>query len=300
MTRIEWTDESWNPVVGCTPVSPGCAHCYAQTMALRLQAMGVRGYDGEIDDRGHWTGKINLIDEALEKPLHWREPRMVFVNSMSDLFHESVPFEFIDRVFAVMALCPQHTFQVLTKRPERMLSYLTRRERNRGFIGNPRGIGDPPEWAYKDPCDKVYSIVRQTQKHAPLTWPLPNVWLGVSCENQEQADKRILILLECPAAVRFVSAEPLLERIDFAYTCFNGADSFGTMPGIDWVICGGESGPNARPMDEDWVRDIRDQCVSAGVAFFYKQKVERGRKIGLPELDGKVWSQFPGGREGEG
>ncbi|NLX99449.1 MAG: DUF5131 family protein, partial [Rhodopirellula sp.] len=226
-TKIEWTDETWNPVVGCQKVSEGCQNCYAEKMARRLACMGKKKYmpvvhwvnDGQPS---HWTGAIQTDEAALLVPQRWKNPRRVFVVSMGDLFYEGVPFEFIDRVFAVMALCPQHTFQVLTKRPERMREYLT-------YEGRAAAISEAARWLCADDIvgashiDHPDSLMRRYPV-GPLTdgipefgwrwfinpWPLPNVWLGVTAENQEQADKRIPALLQTPAAKRFVSIEPML------------------------------------------------------------------------------------------
>lgn len=227
MTKIEWTDETWNPIAGCTKVSPGCTNCYAEKMARRLQAMGLPLYDGTVSATGHWTGIVNLASQAtLEMPLRWKKPRRVFVNSMSDLFHPAVPDIWIDRIFDVMQQAPQHTFQVLTKRPERMAEYVNRR------------------WSL----------------------PAPNIWLGTSVENQATANERIPWLVETLAAVRFLSMEPLLGPVwlDHLYV-------LQPRPLIEWVIVGGESGPGARPMHPDWVRDLRDECIDADVPFFFKQ-----------------------------
>lgn len=275
-SSIEWTDATWNPIAGCSKVSAGCKNCYAERMAKRLIAMGKEKYVGTVDAQGRWTGKINFDEAALVAPLRWKKPRMVFVNSMSDLFHEAVPDKFIDRVFAVMALCPQHTFQVLTKRPERMAVYLAE------LAVGPRVL-ERIEWTGA-------KMVEDGDRFHVDQWPLPNVWLGGSVENQEQADKRIPKLLECPAAVRFLSCEPLLGavRVDDIYhygailkplvglRWEQRADGFHLFPKargpkIDWVICGGESGPNARPMHPDWARGLRDQCQAAEVRFFFKQ-----------------------------
>lgn len=276
MTRIEWTDATWNPVVGCTPVSSGCANCYAANFASRFGAVwpGVAAH-------GKWTGKVLLRPEVLDVPLRWRKPRRVFVCSMSDLFHERVPFEFIDRVFAVMALCPQHTFQVLTKRPERAAEYLAR--------------GGDGIWSAA--CDIDLDKVRPETDPG---WPLRNVWLGTSCENQATADERIPHLLRCPAAVRFISCEPLLSEIDLSgymsgpYVGLPGDVVYPNWnAGIDWVIVGGESGPKARPCYDDWIMSIRDQCRAAGVPVFIKQlgsapmKADGGSLDGWPE-DGSV------------
>lgn len=274
MSNIEWTDKTWNPVVGCTPVSPGCLNCYAARMAMRLETMGVPGYQRSDEGiriaevrggRSVFTGDVRTLDHRLTEPLKWRKPRMVFVNSQSDLFHESVPFEFIDRVFAVMALCPQHTFQVLTKRPERMREYVTR-------------DGDHPTRRVRD---ATYQFDKAAYERLDLSgdgWPLPNVWLGVSVEDQARADERIPVLMQCPAAVRFLSCEPLLGPVDMS-AFFGGA--YVGMPGdvvhpnynfgIGWVIVGGESGPKARSCDVAWIRSIVKRCKAAGVACFVKQ-----------------------------
>ncbi len=225
MTKIEWTDEVWNPVTGCTKISPGCKNCYAERMAKRLQAMGSPLYKNGF--------KVTLHPSALEKPLHWKKPKMIFVNSMSDLFHDDVPDEFIIKIFLIMEKAKRHTFQILTKRPERMQLILN------GLMSRPPFL--------------------------PPFYPLPNVWLGVSIENQETADERIPQLLRTPAAVHFISAEPLLDPVDLRFPKSKN-------PNQDtWVICGGESGPKARPMNPEWVRSLRDQCKDAGVPFFFKQ-----------------------------
>lgn len=296
-TSIEWTDVTWNPVRGCSRVSEGCRNCYAERMASRFSGQG-KPFHGFADPsrsrmlkpRGHWTGRVELIPEKLDEPLRWRKPRRVFVNSMSDLFHEALPDEAIDRVFAVMALAPQHTFQILTKRPERMLAYMS---------GDARlAIAEAIELRHWAPETHDDFDARDVE---PLeAWPLPNVWLGVSCEDQRTAEERIPLLLQTPAAVRFVSLEPLLGPIadlagflrrvcarcgvwadecvcEFAVRQFERGDRAarvaerGTRPGLDWVIVGGESGPGARPCDVAWVRSIRDQCKAAGVPCFVKQ-----------------------------
>ena len=229
-TKIEWCEETWNPVTGCTAVSAGCEHCYAKRMANRL-----RGRYGYPQDEPF---KVTLHPGRLDKPLHWKKPRHIFVCSMGDLFHRDVPFEFIDRVWTIMLRSPDHTFLVLTKRPERMMEFWEE-------------LG-----CYYD--DGV----------------LPNLWLGVSVENQKTADERIPILLQIPAAVRFVSVEPMLgpvDLIDHLPDWDMPGDSPEYTTGLDWVICGGESGPGARPMHPDWARQLRDDCVAAGVPFFFKQ-----------------------------
>jgi protein gp37 len=220
MTKIEWTDRVWNPVTGCTKVSAGCKNCYAERMAKRLKAMGQPRYKNGF--------RVSMHKDILYLPLRWKKPRMIFVNSMSDLFHEDVPDKFIVKVFETMAKSKQHTFQILTKRPERMVTFF----------------------------EKLF--------YMPII-PLSNVWIGVSIENQETADERIPQLLATPAAVHFISAEPLLGQINLRFPQSKN-------PNQDvWVICGGESGPNARPMHPEWVKSMRDQCQASGVPFFFKQ-----------------------------
>ena len=230
-SSIEWTETTWNPVTGCTKISDGCKHCYAERMATRLQAMGVEKYRNGFD--------LTVHESALDAPLRWKKPRLVFVNSMSDLFHDSVPAAFIRSVFRVMNQASQHTFQVLTKRPARVMEL------------------DPG-----------------------LIWP-PNIWMGTSIESKEWID-RLARLKKSNAHTKFLSLEPLLGPLP-------GLD----LAGIDWVIVGGESGPGARPMKADWVREIRDNCLRSGVPFFFKQwggvfKKQKGRL-----LDNKTWDQMP-------
>ena len=286
-TDIEWTNETWNVATGCSRVSDGCDNCYAMRQARRFDGMG-HGYDGTTRNKDgvDWTGQINLHPDRLEEPLRWQKPRRVFVCSMGDLFHPAVSFDFIDRVFAVMALAKEHTFQVLTKRPERMLNYLS----DCNHVGV--GLGDRIS-------NGIAAAADVPPKEIRARWPLPNLWLGTSCENQETADERIPHLLKCPAAIHFLSAEPLLGSIDLNNVEASAAQLFGdsevlatgeSLPapemaetfntlgdqsefpmGLDWVIAGGESGHGARPMHPDWVRSLRDQCADAGVAFFFKQ-----------------------------
>lgn len=262
-SNIEWTESTWNPVVGCAKVSEGCRHCYAMRVAHRLAAMGQKRYKGLTEKRSsgvEWNGTVRTVPAALDIPLskEWKKPRRIFVNSMSDLFHPDVSFDFIDRVFAVMALCPQHTFQILTKRPERMLEYLT------SHTGNIER-----KMMVQAGTVEITGNVLQP----PPSWPLPNVWLGVSVENQATADERIPILLQVPAAVRWLSMEPLLGPVDIkVYLGDLPEDADGpAQSGIDWVVVGGESGHKARPMHPDWVRSLRDQCTAAAVPFFFKQ-----------------------------
>ncbi len=281
-TKIGWVKnadgthgETWNPVVGCSHVSPGCDNCYAERMAGRLERMGSLDYAG-LTRGGKWTGDVRYRIDRLPAPLYWRKPRTIFVCSMSDLFHPAVPFTFVDQVFSIMRSCPQHTFQVLTKRPERMR-----------------------RWYELTPLAKI----------CRPTWPLPNVWIGTTCEDQKRADERIPDLVATPAVIRFVSLEPMLGPVDLdrwidpigqdlcgecgSGEC-NGVDknaikyddhgdgicgecgaprevfSYG-VPLIDQVIAGGETGAGARPCHPYWVRLPRDQCQESGVRFFFKQ-----------------------------
>jgi len=289
-TGIEWTDATWNPVTGCTEVSPGCDHCYAKTFAERW-----RGIPGHHFERGF---DVQLRPDKLELPLRWRRPRRIFVNSMSDLFHDAVPDDYIAKVFAVMAVACDHTFQVLTKRHGRMKSLLSGdfRDQVAEEITDMMARAKPPGryWpvTFDRTTDDGWNI------WGPSIWPLPNVWLGVSAENQQWADIRIPALIETPAAIRFVSAEPLLGPIDLnpewlappigcalwdrepttedhaalaevARAAVRAA--FSAHPFIDWLIVGGESGHSARRMEWDWATALRDQCAAAGVAFHFKQ-----------------------------
>jgi protein gp37 len=286
-SSIEWTSATWTPVKGCSRASAGCDNCYAVTMTHRLEAMGQKKYAGltVLNKRGqrHFNGVVRCDYEALTAPLRWKKPTKIFVSSMSDMFHKDVPFEFIDRVFAVMALCPQHTFQMLTKRPERMAEYLASKRQTRALVGS--SILDVPG--------------RWGGHHHPIEmrgWPLPNVWLGTSVEDQAAADDRIPHLLRCPAAVSFLSLEPLIGPVDLSRLIYcqacngnghvGGGIDFETgcgAPGdycpqncqgrafIDWIIVGGESGPRARPVNLEWIRSIVQQCKAAGVSCFVKQ-----------------------------
>jgi protein gp37 len=283
-SSIEWTDTTWNPTTGCNRVSPGCDHCYAMTLAKRLKAMGSAKYQTDGDPRTSGPGfGVAVHPDSLDAPLHWRKPRRVFVNSMSDLFHDKVPTEFIAQVFAVMALAPQHTFQVLTKRHARMRSVLS----NDLFF---ELVGDEVE--------------KRATDDWRVQWPLPNVWIGVSVETQQWADIRVPALLGTPAAVRFLSCEPLLGPIDLHFCGgvdalwpdWSGGPGGGTgapHPIVDWVIAGGESGDDARPVDAGWIRWIRDQCDEAEVPFLFKQWGGRTPKAGGRELDGRTWDEYP-------
>lgn len=265
-TSIEWTDRTWNPVRGCSVISQGCVNCYAMKQAHRFSGEG-KSYEGltKLTKAGpQWTGAVQLVREHLGDPIRWKRPQRVFVNSMSDLFHEAVPDNYIEQVFAVMSIAERHTFQVLTKRPERMAAW--------------------------------FSVIAQydTEWARRVCAGLPNVWLGVSVEDQQRADERIPQLLSTPAAVRFISAEPLLGPVDLRrfmpvplFYCGRcgkekrrpwcepcGTDNntpTNELVGLSWVIVGGESGPGARPFDVAWARALVHQCKSAGVAVFVKQ-----------------------------
>jgi protein gp37 len=299
---IAWTDETWNPIRGCSKVSAGCENCYAEKMAARFAWPGTVGGEGGsgldpepsgpfadvINGSGKWNGHVEVLPNVLRRPESWRRPRRVFVNSMSDLFHDKVPDAFIARVFSVMGGTPQHTYQILTKRPERALKM---------FSGT--------AWA-------AYET-------------LSNVWIGVSVENQEAAEQRIPLLLQMPAAVRFASCEPLIGPVDLHNVGGKRATAFQMINKrprrLDWVICGGESGDDARPMHPDWARGLRDQCAGAGVPFMFKQwgtwrpgttpanpnaksatirvfiggqtMIKVGKKAAGRTLDGRTWDEFP-------
>jgi protein gp37 len=284
-SKIEWTDATWNPVRGCSIKSPGCFNCYAPYAAVRLMGAG-KPYDGLVergdDGRMRWTGTVRIVPEKLDEPLRWREPKMIFVNSMSDLFHEEVPDEYIAATFGVMGAAYWHTFQILTKRAERLPRWF---EWFPKYYNGPRR-NDLPWYQPK--------LVKLLRAAPPHEWPCPNVWLGVSAENQKTADERIPHLLATPAAVRFLSVEPLLGPVDLSPWLFSSDGFVAGRDGprhrddggrsIDWVIVGGESGVGARPMHPSWVRSIRDQCQAAGVPFFFKQWGEYGPDEALPPM----------------
>lgn len=281
-TKIEWTDATWNPITGCSIVDAGCTNCYAMQLAgTRLKHHPSRaGLTRETGGRPKWTGEVRFNKQWLDQPLRWRRPRMIFVCAHGDLFHESVPDTWIDQVFAVMALAPRHTFQVLTKRPDRAAEYLAYSARAATVL--------PVELLARN------SIAAQRDH-----WPLPNVWLGTSASDQASADLRIPQLLDCPAAVRFVSAEPLLGPLILSRLKFSGGAEIDALrgrdletgrlgPALDLVIAGGESGRGARPMHPDWARSLRDQCVASGVPFFFKQVGEWAVEIDR-ERDDPDW-----------
>lgn len=264
-TGIEWTDATWNPVTGCDRTSPGCDNCYALKMAARLKRMGQANYQNDGDPRTSGPGfAVTCHAHMLDQPMRWRRPRRIFVNSMSDLFHPEVPFEFIARVFGVMCAAEHHTFQVLTKRPQRMAALMAD-DRLQVYVNQELGY------------TKAYS-----------TWPLPNVWLGTSVES-DRYSFRADHLRATSAAVRFISAEPLLGPLPSL-----------DLTGIDWLIVGGESGPGSRPMHADWARELRDRCEGTDTAFHFKQwgehdgtSVRVGKHAAGRELDGRTWDEFP-------
>lgn len=336
-TAIEWTDMTWNPIRGCSRVSQGCTHCYAERTAARFCGPG-QPYEGLIHpSTGGWNGTIKLVPEALQIPWRLTRGRKIFVNSMSDLFHPGVPFEFIAAVFWVMSVTTRHTYQILTKRPERMLEFFDwlcdeydeylSEERGSTAALFPRGhkhrqdamvIGLTEAGGRHEAVKALgWEAWREGGKRGGYDncgpgWPLANVWLGVSVEDETSADERIPLLLQTPAAVRWISAEPLLGPIDLlqvrgpcnpmfdGYTghfdalrsnrCAGHARGY-CMPGgcghrwpaLDWVVAGGESGPGARPMHPDWARSLRDQCAAAGVPFLFKQW---GEYVSVSEVEG--------------
>src|ERR1700744_1156859 len=311
-TAISWTDATWSPIRGCSRVSAGCQNCYAEVIASRFSGPGqpFEGFAKIGTATGRWTGRVELVPKNLTDPLRWRAPRRIFLTSMSDVFHEKLTNEEIAALFAVMASAPRHTFQVLTKRAARMREWF--------------------DWA----SDLTPSVLYSYAEHAIQTdddrgrmlgflrlreaWPLPNVWLGVSVENQAAADERIPELLATPAAVRFLSCEPLLGQVHL-HSGWTGGSYVHPDPltgkRIDWVIAGCESGRHARPCDLEWLRSLRDQCAASGVPFFCKQAEEQlshstscavhpisvgagskrknGAVIELPYLDGVQHANFP-------
>lgn len=262
-SAIEWTEATWNPTTGCDRISPGCDNCYALTLAKRLKAMGSAKYQNDGDPRTSGPGfGVTVHEHAFNEPLRWRKPRRVFVNSMSDLAHARVSDEAIARVFAVMSAAGQHEFQVLTKRPRRLAKLLSRKD-------------------FRDMVADARAALPDRAARGELRWPLPNVWIGTSIESDDycwRADE----LRRTPAAVRFLSCEPLLGPLPNL-----------DLSGIDWVIVGGESGPNFRPLNLDWVRDLRDRCQGLPTALFFKQVGGLSPKAGGRLLDGRTWDEYP-------
>lgn len=288
-STIEWTDATWNIITGCRVLSPGCRNCYAMKLAgTRLKHHPSRVGLTQPSDAGPvWTGEVRFNEQWLDQPQRWRRPRQIFVCAHGDLFHERVPDTWIDQVFAVMGEAPWHTFQVLTKRARRMRDYMTAPDLQDRLANTTQRLHDEGKLRMlDDPVD---------------TWPLPHVVMMVSAERQQEAEERIPDLLATPAATRGVSLEPLLGPIDLALVrarisagrsaitkavCYPRGE-----PWVDWIICGGESGPRARPMHPDWARSLRDQCTAAGVAFHFKQ---HGEWLGVPDLRRRVGGTGPG------
>lgn len=275
-TTIEWADKTWSPIIGCDRVSPGCDSCYAISTARIRESNPhpsiAAAFAGTTQDTDHgvdWSGTVNLLEDRLTEPMRWKTGRKVFVNSLSDLFHKNVPDDFIAKAFATMALTPQHSYQVLTKRHARMRALLSRRD----FAVAVR--------------TEMYALDRDATLSLDEVWPLPNLWLGVSVEDQHWADIRIPALLDTPAAVRWISAEPLLGPVDLKQAVRTMGSQRGhgltasyvhaggccehQLHGINWVVAGGESGPKARPMHPDWARRLRNQCTAASIPFLFKQ-----------------------------
>lgn len=293
-SKIEWTDATWNIITGCSVVSPGCTNCYA----MKLAGTRLRNHQSRAgltnDSRGGpvWNGEVRFNEQWLTQPLLWAKPRHIFVCAHGDLFHESVPFEWIAKVFAVMACTTRHTYQVLTKRPERMLKWFNSlRDDTLGYqyqnyirfhdsIGfwptSVRPAAVWPQWTPNHGNRGGYDCC------GPL-WPLENVWIGTSAEDQQRADERIPLLLRTPAVKRWISAEPLL-----------GPVTISSIEKLDWVVVGGESGPNARPMHPAWVRSLRDQSLKANVPFFFKQWGGWGPEAIPPVSDSYRWPVEPG------
>ncbi len=269
VTKIQWTDETWGVIVGCTKNSPGCENCYAAEAAKSPRLQQFSQYQEVVN----WN-KVVFVESQLLKPLKWKKPKKIFI-SMSDLFHPQVKDEWLNKIFAIAALCPQHTFQFLTKFPAKMKRYLT---------------------AENTAAEINQAACQINPAFIPITLPTANVWMGVSCENQHCADWRIPLLLATPASVRFLSCEPLLDAIDIYDYLRPDTEEFGH-PGINWVICGGESGSGARPCDVDWIRSLVQQCQRSGTALFVKQlgnqAVDRTNKVKLKDRKGGDILEFP-------
>ena len=304
-THIEWTDATWNPMTGCSKVSQGCKHCYAERLFHRAYGRDRVGNASTGEERPREFTDVWMHPDRIDQPLRWKKPRRIFVNSMSDIFHEDVTDRFMADIFGMMAAAHWHQFQILTKRPARALALL-----GAGCMGFFQD--------HVEECTAMYSDV-------DARWPLQNVWLGVSVEDQATADERIPLLMQTPAAVRFVSYEPALGPVDFKLDHLRRYAIEGDgVKRLDWIIAGGESGPRARPSHPDWFRSVRDQCASAGVPFFFKQwgewapvgtldevqsaKVKHasfhpgvdycfirvGKKLAGRLLDGRIHDDYPG------
>jgi len=309
-TRISWTDATLNPIYGCSRVSAGCTNCYAEQVVASLprkfeakNKAAFEFYSGLTRDTPNgprWTGVVKLHREHLRQPLGWQIPKKIFVNSLSDVFHENVPRDFIVEIFSMMALAHWHTFQVLTKRPERMQQLLSEQT----FIDDVIFAASLQNSNHKHERNK-----RLGKNHPGLSWPLKNVWLGVSVENQKAANERVPLLIKTPATIRFLSCEPLLEGVDLrgllglCYGCQTCGFVTGHLMGperspIHWAIIGGESGAGFRPMKSEWALNLKHQCIQAGIAFYFKQDADQkaGQRPYLVEKNGDAyyWRQFPG------
>ena len=288
---IEWTDATWNPVVGCSRVSAGCQNCYAERVAHRGMAEQHRGLTIAGEKAPRWNGQVRFVPHVLDKPLRWTKPRRVFVNSLSDLFHEGVSNEQIAAVFGVMAGAPQHTFQVLTKRPERMAEWFRWAESN--------DHASPLSAACEHAVAQLVERCVAFQAGPGLTWPLPNVWLGVSVEDQATAEERVPLLLNTPAALRWVSYEPALGPVRFEALVDDeiGASWNAFEAGLHWVVVGGESGPSARPFNIKWAMDTVRSGANAGVPVFVKQLGSQPRDgalcVPLRDRKGGDWDEWP-------
>ncbi|WP_029458200.1 DUF5131 family protein [Solidesulfovibrio alcoholivorans] len=314
-SKIQWCDATINPAYGCSPASPGCANCYAARMAGRLGKMT----EGTHRD-GKWTGRINLFPERMAQALSWKKPRRIFVGSMTDLFHPAVPYDFLDKVFACMAMARQHEFILLTKRPSRMREYLQSCpeswEKNKGAVAywanHLGGVAYLLTGSIKQ--DNLVEASIEGRLNGSVGWPMRHVMLMATIEDQPRADERVPHLMEL-AGMGWrtgVSVEPMLGPVDLtgveiprAYgTCLLNAltgelrghgtgTSLGMTGKISWTIVGCESGQHARAMNIEWVHNLKDQCISAGVPFFYKQSMQNGKIVHTPKLDGQNWTQFP-------
>lgn len=293
-TGIPWADSTWNPITGCRPVSEGCAHCYAADLAER-RLNNNPSYVGLVDNR-QWTGEARFNPRMLDKPLRWRRPRRIFVCSMSDLFFEGVRDEWVDDVFSIMYQAPRHTFLILTKRVDRMRKYI---------VGRPE-MSDPKCHPQLRIMCKLGKMKDGVLLDKDFQWPPPNAWFGVTAENQDRAEDRIGRLLDLatftPMSKVFVSMEPMLGPMSMAPflpefpTLFPEPRKY--IRFLDWVIIGEESGKGKRPLNINWVRNCKNECVVAGVPFLYKQGPDdNGKRTKMPKLDGVIWHQFPEGKE---
>jgi protein gp37 len=309
-SKIGWCDTTWNPVVGCSKVSAGCDNCYAKAMLNRFPELSGVGY-GSGDGMGiGWDEKAHFFPKKLKIPFQWKKPRRIFVCSMGDLFHESVTNEQIAAVFGVIAACPQHQFLVLTKRQGRALEIFIESEYTddspeafRQMIAEHMSFSQPGECIHNFISDMGFKweseqvgdygrieLLGYSDFYAKdIHWPLPNLWLGVSVEDQKTADERIPLLLQIPAAKRFVSYEPALGPVNIGIASFDGSESFSRIGGLSLVITGSETGPHKRPMDLDWARSVRDQCKASNVPFWFKKDSQGNETLDGVEHHPEFW-----------